>query len=279
MRLISRLQVCLNRGFGWTKIDKGSVGGSGRDYGEDGLVVYMEGVVKRFRGKTVLRGVSLVIPRGQVFVIAGPNGAGKTTTIRVMMGLYKPDSGRVRVLGVEPGGPGWERAKTRIGYLPEDASPYERLTGYENILFHARLYAGGDERLVERFVERAIAISGLDERDLARRAGEYSKGMKRRLLLALTLMHRPVLAVLDEPTSGLDVFSAYEVRRMIRELAGGGASIVLTTHNLLEAEAIADMVAFIQEGRVVYQGSVGEAKEAYGASSLEEAFIRAAGVR
>jgi len=241
------------------------------------VVVSMRGVVKRFRDKTILRGVDLVIPSGRVYVIAGPNGAGKTTTIRVMMGLYKPDSGLVRVLGGVPGGPGWEGIKTRIGYLPEDASPYERLTGYENILFYARLYAEGDEDKIPGLVERAVQISGLSRDDLERRAGEYSKGMKRRLLLAISLMHRPVLAVLDEPTSGLDVFSAYAVRETIRDLAGQGASIVLTTHNLLEAERVADMVAFINRGRVVYQGSVKGALEAYDASSLEEAFIRAAG--
>jgi len=237
----------------------------------------MRGVVKGFRDKKILRGLDLVIPAGRVFVIAGPNGAGKTTTIRVMMGLYRPDQGSVRVLGVEPGSPDWDRVKTRIGYLPEDASPYERLTGYENIIFYARLYARGDERLTREYVERASKISGLSPRDLSRRAGEYSKGMKRRLLLAITLMHNPSLAVLDEPTSGLDVFSAYSVRSMIRGLAESGASIVLTTHNLLEAERIADMVAFINEGRVVFQGSVAEALEAFSASSLEEAFVRAAG--
>jgi len=239
------------------------------------LAVEARGVVKRLGGRMVLRGVSLSVPRGSVTVLAGPNGAGKTTLVRVILGLYQRDAGTVRVLGVDPLEGGWGLYR-RVGYLPEDAQPYERLTGWENILFYARLYSGGSPGEAERLARRGAELSGLGEA-LGRRAGTYSKGMKRRLLLAASLMHDPELVVLDEPTSGLDVFSAHRVRGIVRGVAEAGATVLITTHNLLEAQLVADRVAFIVGGRVVFEGSVGEALEAFNASNLEEAFIAAAG--
>ena len=110
---------------------------------------------------------------------------------------------------------------------------------------------------------------------MERRAGEYSKGMKRRLLLARALMHRPKLAVLDEPTAGLDVFSAVRIREAIKSMASKGTAFLVTTHNLLEASLIADRVTFIVGGRTVFTGAPREAVEKYGAANLEEAFIKA----
>lgn len=239
--------------------------------------VLVDGVWKSIKGNPVLRGISLRVPKGTVTVIAGPNGAGKTTLVRVLLGIYRPDRGMVRVLGRVPGGDGWGEAARRIGYLPEDASPYERLTGYENLLFYALIYTGGDRVRAEGLVERGASLSGLSPGDLARRAGEYSKGMKRRLLLAAALMHGPELAVLDEPTSGLDVFSATRVRGIIRDYAMKGGTVLLTTHNLLEAQYVADRVVFISSGGIVFEGTVREALERYGAVNLEEAFVEAVG--
>ena len=232
-------------------------------------------VVKTFSGVNVLQGITLRVPRGSVYIIAGPNGSGKTTTVRVLLGLYRRDGGEVRVLGCDPLTSCWRSVVWRIGYLPEDASPYERLSGYENIVFYAKLYASRKDYTVEELVERAVELSGLSPRVLEKKTGEYSKGMKRRLLLALSLMHDPELAILDEPTSGLDVYSSHKVRETIRELRDEGKTIILTTHNLLEAELIADMIAFISRGRIVFEGDVREALEIYESSNLEEAFIKA----
>ena len=214
------------------------------------------------------------VPRGSVYVLAGPNGSGKTTTIRTLLGLYRRDNGRILVLGCDPEDNCWREVVGKTGYLPEDASPYERLTGYENILFYAKLYAKGDPEKARRLVEKAVEISDLSQSELHRRAGTYSKGMKRRLLLATSLMHNPDLVVLDEPTSGLDVFSQHAIRELIRSLAQKGRTVLVTTHNLLEAELIADYVGFIYKGTIVYEGSVREAIEEFNASNLEEAFIR-----
>jgi len=237
--------------------------------------IILRDVVKKIKNKVILDRINLEVPNGSLYVIAGPNGSGKTTTIRVILGLYSPDSGHVEVLGTQPRSQRWQSVLQRIGYLPEDASPYERLTGYENLLFYAKLYAMGDESKIREYFERGIELSGLSHEELRMKTGEYSKGMKRRLLLAMSLMHDPDLALLDEPTSGLDVFSSYRIRGWIRSLVRRGKTVIVTTHNMLEAETIADHISFIVNGRVVFSGRVDEALERYRASSLEEAFIRA----
>ncbi|MEB3851449.1 MAG: ABC transporter ATP-binding protein [Desulfurococcales archaeon] len=235
------------------------------------------GVVKTIRGRPVLSGVSLEVRPGEVHVLAGPNGAGKTTTMRVILGLARRDSGVVRLLGVDPEGPEARRVAGLVGYLPEDARPYGRLTGWENLYFYALVYAGGDRDRARRLAMEGARISGLPEEALARRASTYSKGMARRLLLARAVMHRPRLAVLDEPTSGLDVFSALRVRGLIRRLAGEGAGVLLSTHNLLEAQEVADRVTFISGGRTLCTCTVGEALDRFNAGNLEEAFVAAVG--
>jgi len=240
-------------------------------------VVRMTRVRKSIGKRVILRDINLNVAQGSVHVIAGPNGAGKTTTLRVMLGPLKPDHGEVVVLGERPNGPRWSVVKRRIGYLPEDAGLYERLTGIENLYYYAMLYAGGDKEVATRMVERGVEISGLGEEDLKKKVGGYSKGMKRRLLIARTLMHEPLLAVLDEPTSGLDVRSSLKIRNLIRELARRGSTLIVTTHNLLEAQYIADYVSFIDSGRVLCSCTVMDALRRFEASNLEEAFVKATG--
>lgn len=242
-------------------------------------VIVMIDVVKYIGEKPVLRGVNLRVGKGVIHVIAGPNGSGKTTTIRTMLGLVKSDGGVIRVLGERPWGRGWESIRRRIGYLPEDAGVYDRLTGWENLMYYALLYSGGDKRRAEELASRGAEVAGLDWETLDRRAGGYSRGMKRRLLIARSLMHMPELVVLDEPTSGLDVFSAIEIRGLIKRLASSGSTIVITTHNLLEAQQLADMVSFMSRGRVACTCRPSEALARYGASDLEEAFVAAVGGR
>ncbi len=237
------------------------------------IVALMDGVSKKLGRRPVLRRVDLEVRRGEVHVLAGPNGAGKTTSIRVLLGLLGRDSGRVMVLGAEPGRPGWREAAARVGYLPEDAGVYERLTGWENLLYYARLYADGEEDAVE-MARYGAELSGLGEA-IHRRAGEYSRGMRRRLLVARALMHRPDLAVLDEPTSGLDVFSSLKVRETVRAMASHGTAFLVTTHNLLEAERLADRVTFIVGGRTIFTGPPGRALNEFSSESLEEAFVEA----
>ncbi|MCE4624658.1 MAG: ABC transporter ATP-binding protein [Desulfurococcales archaeon] len=231
-------------------------------------------VWKSFRGHPALKGVTLEVPSGSLFYLLGPNGSGKTTMIRVALGLYRPDHGHVETLSTVPGGSGWEEVKRVIGYVPENADVYERLTGREILEFYARLYDPDGWRGTAEYGAR---ISGLGE-DLERRAGEYSRGMRRRLLLAVALMRRPRLLVLDEPFSGVDVISAYRMKReILRLVREEGVTVLATSHNILEAERFATRIAFIYKGRIVYEGTVEGALERYGAEGLEEAFTRAVG--
>ncbi len=237
----------------------------------------MKGVKKTINGKVILKGIDLEVIKGSVHVLAGPNGAGKTTTLRTMLGLLKADEGSIEVLGVPPQGSKWDEVKRYIGYLPEDAGLYERLTGIENLYYYAMLYSKGDKDLAIELVKRGSEITGLSENDLKKRVGGYSKGMRRRLLIARSLMHNPLLAVLDEPTSGLDVRSALKIRNLIRDLARSGSTFIVTTHNLLEAQYIADYISFIDSGRILCTCSLEEALERFEAENLEEAFVRATG--
>ncbi len=229
------------------------------------------GLVKRFGGRVVVRGVTITVEPGTVFALVGPNGAGKTTTLRMLAGIYKPDEGHVEVCGRrldrDPA------ARRYLAYLPENAGVYPRLTGYEHLRFYAGLYLG--PAAVDEVVERAARISGLSDEDLRRRAGEYSRGMKRRLLLSLVLALGTPVVVLDEPTSGLDVQSAVAIRRLIRRAAAEGRAVIMTSHNMLEVERVADRVAFIVSGRVVAEGSPAELMDRFSAGDLEEAFVRA----
>jgi len=238
--------------------------------------IIAEGVSKRIRGRVVLENVTLNVPEGRVYVLAGPNGSGKTTTIRILLGLIRRDSGRVEVLGRDPEVEG-DVVREYIGYLPEDAQPYERLTGLEHIMFYAKLYSKSSN--VDIMVSRAIEISGLSLQDLRSKAGTYSRGMKRRLLLALTLMHHPRIAALDEPLSGLDVVSSYRVKKLIKSMAGSGATFLITTHDMRDAEEIADVVGLIVNGRIIAEGSPRELVELTGSESLEEAYVKLVGER
>jgi len=220
-----------------------------------------------------LRGVGFRVGWGEVFGLIGPNGAGKTTTLRILATLLKPSRGKAIIAGHDTQKKP-QQARKNTAYLPEEASPYERLTGYENLLFYARLYASSRDE-AEDMVRRGAEISGLGDR-LYDQTSEYSRGMRRRLLLARTLMVKPKIALLDEPTSGLDVYHAVEVRRIIRRYVDEtGSAVLLSSHNMLEVEYLCDRVAFIYDGRIIDQGTPRRIKEAYGADNLEEAFIEA----
>ncbi len=233
-------------------------------------LVVLENVVKVFKKKRVLDNIFLQVRVGEVYALIGPNGAGKTTTLRIITGIYRPDKGRVTICG-EP--PATARERRCIGYLPEDINVYERLTGYEHLRLILSLYAPGSE--IDRLLPRAVEYTGLEESDLNRRAGEYSKGMRRRIFLAALLALKPPLLVLDEPTSGLDIHSAVMFRRMIKSLATENRAVLVTSHNMLEVERLATRVGFIFHGRIIDEGDPKQLVEKYNAMDLEEAFVKA----
>lgn len=164
-----------------------------------------------------------------------------------------------------------------ISYLPEDAGLYARLTGWENLYYFAMLYYGRTRKALE-ITEFGAKISGLSERDLHRKTSEYSKGMCRRVAIARTLMIGSKVVILDEPTSGLDVFSAYAIRKMLKNYVREHAvTVILSSHNMIEVEEVCDDVALINKGRIIAGGTPKDLIRAHGGKNLEEVFISLAG--
>ncbi|RLI07298.1 ABC transporter ATP-binding protein [Candidatus Bathyarchaeota archaeon] len=218
--------------------------------------ISLRNVTKRFEDVVAVDNVSLDIEEGELFGLLGPNGAGKTTTIRMICGLLRPTSGIVRVFGfLQPR----DRMKVsrRIGYVPQHFSLYEDLTVYENMLFYASLY-GVPYSLRRRRVEFLLDRFLLSEfRD--KLAGQLSGGTKRRLALATALVHNPSLLVLDEPTSGIDPHLRYLFWRFFEELRDEGATLLVTTHYMDEAE-FCERLALMRSGKVVAMGTPREIK-------------------
>ena len=235
-------------------------------------------VWKSVRGRQILRGISLELRPGEVLALIGPNGAGKTTTLRIAAGVLKPSSGEVLVYGRRYDEGNSLELRRLVGYLPEDSGTYRQMTGRSFLMFVARLYSGGDRSRAEEMVRYAEKLSGLGPR-LDERLKGYSKGMRRRLLLAATLMARPRLAILDEPTSGLDAYHAARMRQAILDyIEDTGAALIFSSHNMAEVEQLSTRIAVISGGRIVAEGTPEELVHEYSASSLEEAFLRAVGL-
>ena len=207
-------------------------------------LITLDQLTVRFGRFVAVDGLSLSVRKGELFGFLGPNGAGKTTTIRVLIGGRAPSSGRVEVAGFRMPQQ-FDRVKPLFGYVPDTENHIEEFTGRENLELFARLY---DVPLSE--VGRVLAKLELSEAaDLPVRA--YSKGMRRKLLIAREILHRPQILYLDEPTANLDAHSTDLVRHMLRELAADGTTVFLTTHDMEEVEEICDRVAILCRGRLV----------------------------
>ncbi|MGB3538407.1 MAG: ABC transporter ATP-binding protein, partial [Mesorhizobium sp.] len=218
-------------------------------------VIEASGLVKRYGRFPAVDGIDLTIGKGEVFGLLGPNGSGKTTTILLLLGLTEPTAGTIRVLGLDPLRQPLA-VKRRVGYLPDQIGFYDHLTARENLAYTARLTG-----LVSADAEKRIATA-LDRVRLAdvrdKRVATYSRGMRQRLGLAEILVKQAEIAILDEPTSGLDPQSTQELLEQIRELAGEGVTIVLSSHLLGMMQTICDRVALFRKGRIGLIGNVGE---------------------
>ena len=233
-------------------------------------------LTKRFGGILALDNLTFKVEEGRIYGLIGPNGAGKTTTLRIISTLILPTKGSARVLGLDVINEASEVRKL-ITYLPEEAGAYKNLSGYEYLQFMGRFNSQNSSYL-KQMVEEAAKISGLGDR-LKDRVKGYSKGMKRRLLVARALMNKPKLAILDEPTSGLDVLHAYHVREIIKQYAKEHkVTVLLSSHNMLEVEQLCDQVALINKGKIIVEGTPSELKSKHKAANLEEVFVEAAGL-
>ena len=217
------------------------------------------GTLRRHRKDVVaLDGLSLAVPEGELFGLLGPNGAGKTTTIKILTTLLIPTSGRATVLGQDVVREA-KQVRKRIGFVfGGERGLYYRLSGADNLRYFAELYSVVPREIGPRVVE-LLALVGLSDRADERVEG-YSRGMKQRLHLARTLLHRPLVLFLDEPTIGLDPIGARELRKIVTDLHAQGTTIILTTHYLFEADAMCQRIGVIDHGHLVALGTPGELK-------------------
>jgi ABC-2 type transport system ATP-binding protein len=240
-----------------------------------GFAVEAKALVKQFGNIRALDELSFHVEKGEIYGLIGPNGAGKTTTLRTISTLIVPTCGSVEIFGLDAVAQAAEVRKI-ISYLPEEAGAYPNLSGDEYLKFMAKFNTKNQSELRET-VKEAAGISGLEER-LRDRTKTYSKGMKRRLLVARALMTRPKLAVLDEPASGLDVLHAYHVREIIKTyVKQHEVSVLLSSHNMLEVEYLCDRVALLNKGKIVVEGKPEELLKKYESENLEEVFAKVVG--
>jgi ABC-2 type transport system ATP-binding protein len=230
-------------------------------------------LTRDYDGLRAVDHVTFSVEAGEVFGFLGPNGAGKTTTIQILTGQLRPTSGRAEVAGcdvVEER----QRLKPQIGVVFEMQNLYERLSGWDNLVFTARLYG-----VPKRRVRDALAQVGLTERGRDR-IKDYSNGMKQRLLIARALLHEPRVLFLDEPTRGLDPHAARAIRAIVADLAQQGVTVFLTTHYMEEADQLSDRVAILDRGRIVALDAPARLKAEYGhgvKTTLEDVFVALTG--
>jgi ABC-2 type transport system ATP-binding protein len=232
--------------------------------------IVLHDVVKTFGPVKALDGLHLTVEAGEVHGFLGPNGAGKSTTIRVLLGLLRADSGSATLLGGDP----WRQAAElhrRIVYVPGDVNLWPNLTGGEVIDVLGRMRGGLDARRRAEMLERF-------ELDPRKRARTYSKGNRQKVALVAALASRAELYLLDEPTSGLDPLMEAEFQKAVLELKQDGATVLLSSHILAEAEALSDRISIIRAGRVVQSGSLAELRHLTRTTVTAETAVPATGI-
>ncbi|ELZ54699.1 MULTISPECIES: ABC transporter ATP-binding protein [Halorubrum] len=229
--------------------------------------IELRGVRKEFAGVTAVRDLDLTVEDGEVYGFLGPNGAGKSTTIDMLLDLVRPTAGTVRVLDADVATDGVE-IRRRTGVLPDGFSVYDRLSGRRHVEFAVESKDADDDP--DALLDR-VGLAG----DGDRPAGEYSKGMRQRLALAMALVDDPDLLILDEPSSGLDPAGAKAMREIVRDEADRGATVFFSSHILEQVDAVCDRVGILRDGELVAEDSVEGLREAVGGEETLE--VAAAG--
>ena len=219
-----------------------------------GNTIELSGLTKTYGSNTVVDHLDLVIRKGEIFGLLGPNGAGKSTTILMMMGLTEPDSGSVRVCGIDPTHYPID-VKRKVGYLPEDVGFYEDYTGLENLVYTARLNGIPEREAVERAM-RLLERVGLTA-EAHKKAGKYSRGMRQRLGLADVLVKNPEVIILDEPTLGIDPAGVREFLDLIVRLSREeGITVLFSSHHLHQVQQVCDRVGLFVKGKLLAEGDI-----------------------
>lgn len=250
---------------------------------EGRALITAQGLSKRYGDMLAVDNVDLQVNAGEIFGFLGPNGAGKTTTINMLIGITAPTSGVVRLGGVdvarEP-----ERAKSIVGYVPDQPNVYEKLTAWEFLMFVANLY-GMDRARAEHRAKQLLEMFELSDR-AHEQTGGFSHGMRQKVVIAAALLHEPKILFMDEPTVGLDPRSARMVKDILRELAHEGVTVFMTTHVLEIAERMCDRIGIIQKGKLLTVGTMDDLRAVAAAkgtvsgaegATLEDLFLELTG--
>ncbi|UCF18520.1 MAG: ABC transporter ATP-binding protein [Gemmatimonadota bacterium] len=239
-------------------------------------MIQLKELTKKYGQFAALKELNLTVPRGVLYGLLGPNGAGKTTALRIIAGILQPTAGSVSVGGFdvqkEP-----ERAKSRLGYIPDRPFIYEKLTGGEFLRFVAGLF-GQNGAEIDRRIDDLLSVWELTAwRDELLEA--YSHGMRQKLIISSALIHKPEVIVVDEPLVGLDPKAAKLLKDIFRGFVDRGGTILMSTHTLEVAEALCDRIAIIQEGRIRAEGTMSDLRREAraGDAGLEEIFLKLTG--
>lgn len=224
---------------------------------------------KCYRNYIGVDNLSFEVEKGEIFGLVGPNGAGKTTTLKILAGLIEPTSGEVEIAGLPISNP---KVKKLIGFVPEESPVYEDMGIKEYLSFFAEIYGIEKDKAEKRII---TLLDSLNISPNGKRLGELSKGNKRKVIIARSLIADPPVLIYDEPASGLDPLTSHYIMELIGSMRGK-KTIILSTHNLYQAESICDRILILKEGKEVICGRVGEIKEKFGNSNenLENIFMR-----
>jgi sodium transport system ATP-binding protein len=228
-------------------------------------------LTKKFGRFTAVDNVTFEVADGEVFGLLGPNGAGKTTTMRLLSTLLKPTSGTAKIAGYDlldnP-----QKVRSSIGVLPEDSGLYDRLTPREHLLYYGRLH-GIPTNVLRKRADELLEVMELTDRANTK-VGSFSKGMKQKVALLRAFVHDPHVLLLDEPTAGLDVMSSRSIHMFVERFRKEGKSVLISTHNMTEAQKLCDRVAIIDHARIVGVGTVAELEKKTSQKDLENVFVQ-----
>lgn len=243
------------------------------------MIIRIDNLIKRYQDNVAIDHLSLDIEEGEIFGLLGPNGAGKTTLINSILGLTKTDEGTIKIFGRDFKGDEKE-IKKQLGVVPQDLAIYEDLTAYENVALFASLYGLRGKERQEKVKEALDFVGLLDRKDQYPK--KFSGGMKRRLNIAIAIVHQPKLIIMDEPTVGIDPQSRNQILESVKILKERGATIIYTSHYMEEVEAISTNIAIMDKGRVIARGTKEDLKglidfqekASFNIENLEEDLIR-----
>jgi ABC-2 type transport system ATP-binding protein len=238
--------------------------------------VVIQDLVKTYRGSPdrAVDGLTLTIPRGEIYGLLGPNGAGKSSTVMMLCGLRKPDSGSISVFGYNPVTDG-DAVRSKVGVATQDIALFSSLTATENLDYLSHMYGLKPDK---KRVAELLEVFGLSSK-ARERVSTFSGGMKRRLHIAVSLLHQPDLLILDEPTTGVDVQSRSQILTYIQQLNTQGMTVIYSTHILEEAERICHRVGVMHSGQLITEGTVAALKARHHADSLEDVFLALTGIK